>query len=315
MRCVSLTGLKTMKLLLLFMLIGVSGPKMSPELSQLLIWFHDQMPESQKDYEYTCVDVIYNNDAAGVETLVLRANPLNDLYIIETEIRHCDGEDCFNTKEKRIKVRYDLEYDGMLIRLVGKNNRFFSTGIRHLKQLNYDDAYEWVLSFKNGKINQYLTYKVSNTQIDDILSIFEEMDEEETNLFLDDYVFKPYWIERAPKFSESLDRPDDIIIRHFIDVDTEEWINLAIGEFVIDKYGNATFLSLTKSTDNEIIDSEIRTLCDSLCQHRFIPAMHRGRNVNSYYSIPFIPQKINRNKREDGDLLSALNHFFDADRK
>lgn len=98
MRYVSLTGLKTMKLLLLFMLIGVSGPKMSPELSQLLI--HDQMPESQKDYEYTCVDVIYNNDAAGVETLVLRANPLNDLYIIETEIRHCDGEDCFNTKEK-----------------------------------------------------------------------------------------------------------------------------------------------------------------------------------------------------------------------
>ena len=114
----------------------------------------------------------------------------------------------------------------------------------------------------------------------------------------DNYIYQWWNVEVPPKLLL-----DDDSISHFIasNFRVKEDMNFdKVGDFVvdilIDKNGNATPLKgIDYSSGDVEIDNEAIRVVEKIYntyKYRFIPAMHRGEKVNSYYQVVFYKNEI-----------------------
>ncbi len=246
-------------------------PTISPELEKLLFLYQAQMPEIvYRDSKRVYVDVIYSK-SDGHEWLTIRAIP------VETPL---------SANDKKKQKEYSLSYNGLIIRLIGQHNHFFSSGFRKMKPLPIDDAFSWELAFLNGGLNKYLTRKTSpKDPINDILQLFPEAPSESIEPWLDTHVFSPLEVERDPELAN-----EDIMTflkGRMCSMILPQWTHIAMSELIIDEYGNAQFSSVSRSSGIDEVDTIIKEVSAELCDLPFNPALHRGKPVKCRFDVPF----------------------------
>ena len=58
-------------------------------------------------------------------------------------------------------------------------------------------------------------------------------------------------------------------------------------DLVVDKNGNASFYKVTKKSGRKHFDEEALRMAKDICKYQFHPAIIRGQNVNTFYSLTF----------------------------
>ena len=101
-------------------------------------------------------------------------------------------------------------------------------------------------------------------------------------------IYQWYEVEESPKFSLGEDSLRHIITNNFKIKQRENFAKVPIViHIIVDKNGNATFNEVVKSSNNEELDNEALRVIEIICQYKFVPAFHRGQNVNATYSVIF----------------------------
>ena len=135
------------------------------------------------------------------------------------------------------------------------------------------------------------TFKVeANGDISIIKNIVEKyFSVSEVNTEVDsNEIYQWYEVEESPKFSLVEDSLRHIIDRNLKIKQRENFTKVPIVvNIIVDKEGNATLNEVIKSSNNEELDNEALRVIEIICQYKFVPAFHRGQNVNATYSVIF----------------------------
>ena len=191
-------------------------------------------------------------------------------------------------------------YFGHLIRVFGdENSNFFIVNDNvSLKKCYSNNVTEydpdiWQICFykKNLSLSEMRTFKVeANGDISIIKNIVEKyFSVSEVNTEVDsNEIYQWYEVEESPKFSLVEDSLRHIIDRNLKIKQRENFAKVPIViHIIVDKNGNATLSEVIQSSNNEELDNEALRIIEIICQYKFVPAFHRGQNVNATYSVIF----------------------------
>lgn len=191
-------------------------------------------------------------------------------------------------------------YSGHLIRVFGDGSSIFYSvkeQIKTKKQCNdnfteYDPNVWQVCLYKDQSFCKMRTYKVTpNGDISAIQSLAEKYFK--VSETIGNEVYLSHEVEYDPKFLLGEDFLRHLISSNFkVKRDSIKGKIPVVVDILIDKNGKATLKGIIKSSNDKGIDNEALRITEIVCQYDFIPASHRGENVNVIYPIVFLRSDI-----------------------
>jgi hypothetical protein len=192
---------------------------------------------------------------------------------------------------------------GHLIRVFGnKNSIFYSKNEDITKQkpckanfIEYDPSIWQVCFHKDEHFCKMKTYKVTaDGDISKIQRLAEKFFGTSDIPVENNNIYQNTEVEIAPQFLLGEDSLRNLISSNFkIKKKNVQDKMPVIVDVVIDKNGEATLKGVKKSSNDIEIDNEALRIAKIVCQYKFIPAIHRGENVNAIFPIVFLKNDIN----------------------
>jgi hypothetical protein len=193
---------------------------------------------------------------------------------------------------------------GHLIKVFGDENSIFYfikhkiKGQMKCKEIVTEyDPNEWFICFNKDKsFCKMKTHKVTaNGDLSAIQSLAEKnfRVSDTTIKRNDNEVYQSHEVENSPKFLWGEDTLRHIISTNFKIHKQGNFgkIPIVIG-LIVDKKGHATLNGIIKSSNDIELDNEAVRVAEIICQYEFTPALHRGQNINSTYSVVFLKSDI-----------------------
>lgn len=193
---------------------------------------------------------------------------------------------------------------GYLIRIYGNESSIFYFVKNKIKSqkpcekefVEYDPSVWQVSLHRDMSFCKFKTYKVTN---DSDINIIQGLVEKYFNVLdtthktHENEVFQWYEIEESPKFPLGEDSLRQIISSNFKVKrdDIQGKIPITV-EILVDKNGISTLNGIVKSSNDIELDKEALRIAEIICQYKFIPASHRGENVNATFPIMFLRNDI-----------------------
>ncbi len=191
-------------------------------------------------------------------------------------------------------------YLGHLIRIFGNENSIFHSVKEKVKKQKkckddfsfYDPIIWQVCFYKDQSFCKMRTYKVTaNEDISAIQSLAEKYFK--VSETIENELYQSHEVENEPKFILGEDSLRYIISSNFNVHKQGNFgkVPLVVG-IIIDKKGKATLKGIIKSSNDIELDNEAIRVTEIICQYDFIPASHRGENVNAIYPVVFLRNDI-----------------------
>jgi hypothetical protein len=193
---------------------------------------------------------------------------------------------------------------GHLIRIFGdENSIFYSVKDKIKKQkkckeiVTEYDPNEWFICFhKNNSFCKMTTYKTNiKEDISAIQSLAEKyfIVEDTAHKKNNNEVYLWHEVENPPKFSLGEDSLRHLISSNFaVKSNNVQGKRPVVVGILVDKNGKATLNEINKSSNDTEIDNEALRVTEIVCQYEFVPASHRGENVNTIYPVMFLRSDI-----------------------
>ena len=192
-------------------------------------------------------------------------------------------------------------YMGHSIKAFGDKIPIFYSGNNFVKQKRQDipnmkeyDPSVWQVSFyKDSSFCKMRTYKTTPSEniadIENLAKKYFKISRPSTN-----EIYQLYEVETEPQFILGNDSLRQIITSNFKRVKRAPMQGKipVVVDVLIDKHGIAKLIGIRKSSGDTVIDEEALKVAKIICQHKFIPATHRGETVETIFPIMFLDNDV-----------------------